>query len=148
MVRVCLVALALVFAASTASTASAGLPQAIQASKASGRPLLLLASSDSCPHCVALKRDLATNPAIAKTVQASFIPVEVKQGTAEWNLLAQNYQVKQGVPQLFIIASNGQQLAHLLGRPQGEGLAKFLKEGVEKAQQQVKQAEAGKAENE
>jgi len=110
--------------------AGAGLPQAVQRSKDTGLPMLVVVTTDTCPHCVALMKRLTSDSAVAPLVQ-QYVPLEIKAGTADHKLWTSNIPpAGGGVPQIYIVSAEGKQIYGGTGNPQGDGLNRILQDGI------------------
>ena len=86
---------------------SDNLSQAQVIARHTGKPILLHFFSDTCPPCKMMDKHTFPNPAIAKTVQDSFIPV--KLNVKHYPREAQMFNV-QSVPTDIVLSPDGQQI--------------------------------------
>ena len=102
---------------------SDNLRQAQELSRQSGKPVLLHFFSDTCPPCRMMENTTFPNPAIAGTVQNSFIPVKlnVKKSPRE----AQMFNV-HNVPMDIVLTPDGQQIKAALGGQDVKSYSRFL----------------------
>jgi len=119
-------------AVSASQASAAGLARAAAFSKETGLPMLVVVSSDSCPHCVRLMQRLSSDPTVVPLVK-QFVPIEVKVGTNDHKLFtSQIPPVGNGVPQVYVVSSSGETVSSTGGAPQGDSLNRILADAIQK----------------
>jgi tetratricopeptide (TPR) repeat protein len=117
------------FLAST-SCYAAGLDLAVAKSKDSGLPLLVIGSGENCAYCVELEKRLSTEPDLQPLV-AQYVPVKLMVDEPDFAAFAQTYKpTGEGIPMIFIISSDGKEIANVSGLPAGDGLKQLLERGI------------------
>jgi len=114
-----------------AAAQGAGLQAAVARSKQTGLPMLVIAVTDTCPHCVKLLRRLQTEPELRQLL-TQYVPVEIKVGSPEWTLWTQQFKPGgQGVPLIYIVSAEGKEIYNKSGAPPGDGVKQLLAMGIE-----------------
>ena len=76
---------------------------------------------------------LNTDPQVGQLVQ-NFVPLKVDAGSQDFQTLARQYKPPgNGIPMLYVIGSNGEELDKVSGAPQGQGLNTFLSRSLSRA---------------
>lgn len=104
-------------------TWSDNLRQAQELSRQTGKPVLVHFFSDTCPPCKMMEKITFPDPAIAKTIQNSFIPV--KLNAKHYPREAQMFNV-QCVPRDIILSPNGQIINSAEGGQDPSHYSQFL----------------------
>lgn len=97
---------------------------AVEQSKTSGKPALVLFTADWCPPCQELKREVLSDETVKSTIDARFTPVVVdlsEQGGPN-DRIAQDYRV-QGIPTLIQFDARGRELKRTHGMGANELIA-------------------------
>lgn len=116
---------------SAAWAQAAGLELAVAKSKESGLPLLVIGATETCPHCVNLEKRLTTEPELQPLV-AQYVPIKVMVDDPDFAAWSQRYRpTGNGVPMIFIVASDGKEIVNQSGAPQGDGLKQLLLQGIQ-----------------
>jgi glutaredoxin len=118
----------------TAQSARAGdLMDAAAKAKKTGLPLFVMFSSSSCKYCVEMKNKLKNEAELNKLIKTQYVFVEADASDAESKKFIEHYKVNvDGVPHTCIVSAQGELVAQAGGLPQGDGLSKLLKEGIDK----------------
>lgn len=91
----------------------AGFTKALEQSKTSGKPLLMVAGADWCPPCKAMEKNMKEDSA-AKAAAANFIyyHIDVDHDKEGWSAWTKKYNKPgNGIPTIYIIKPNGE-MAH------------------------------------
>lgn len=117
------------FAFSWDNTQKEGIPwgdnlrQALEISRQTGKPVLLHFFSDTCPPCKMMESRTFPNPAIAKAVQESFIPV--KLNVRQYPREAKAFNV-QSVPMDLVLSPECHQIQIAVGGQDSHRYSQFL----------------------
>lgn len=116
--------------------------QRIGDAQRTGRPLLVIGTTETCPHCVRLMKQLQGRELFDYT--SRYIPLEVKAGTPEFQQWAKLFPpTGNGVPMIWIVTAQGKELYNKSGAPAGDGVARLLHQGLIAASRQAPAAQAG-----
>jgi len=111
----------------------AGLEAAEAEAKRTGKPLLVIGTSDACSPCKRLKSRLANEPEL-KALMAEYVSLELSYGSPEFRSWISRFRPKgRGIPMIFIVSSDGREIYNGSGVPRGDGLKRVLMMGVEQA---------------
>jgi hypothetical protein len=133
--------------APTGMPGASNLKDALDRSARTGRPLLAMAGSKTCGPCQELLKRLSTDASLAAFL-AAYIPLKLDTDSPEWQTFSQRYQAPgNGIPILFVIRADGQQIYGQSGSHPGAQLPTVLQQGLSQCgtiltDQQVVQAEA------
>ena len=124
----------LAFLVTGASTALALQPAEAESLAAqSGRPLLAVVTSDTCPPCQALKHLLASDAAVRELTEKYVVLNLDNQSTDFQAFLAQHPADYQGVPMVFVLRPDGAMLYGQSGGMTAHGLSDLLKFGLQES---------------
>ena len=125
----CAVFLALVGFASSGS-ASESTDAALAKAKSSGQPLLVIVTSANCGHCIALKARLKSDAAVNRFA-GQYVSAEISANGPEMSAWFQKHKPHgNGLPQVFIVSSQGDDILYTSGNPPGDALPKILALGL------------------
>ena len=101
--------------------------------RSSARPVLYFFTADWCPPCVALKRTVFSDPAVAELIEANFVPVAVddirdenQEASPEVSALAFRFLVSR-IPTLVVSRPGGGPAVSEDGAPVYSRMVEFLK---------------------
>jgi len=111
---------------------SAGeLQAALDRSQATGLPLLVLGTSESCAPCHYLRHRLDTEPAL-KQLLTQYVRVDLKVSDAQYREWTKRFApAGRGVPMIFIVSAKGKEIHNASGAPRGRKLNRLLASGIE-----------------
>lgn len=108
--------------------------QAAQESKKSGLPLFVMFTTQTCPYCIEMKKRLQTEPELNSLITTQYVFVEANTADPTAKQFIEQFKLSiSGVPHSSIVSSKGELLADQVGLPQGDGLLRLLKEGIDKS---------------
>lgn len=97
---------------------------AVEQSKTSGKPALVLFTADWCPPCQELKREVLSDQTVQATIESRFTPVivDLSDRGGPNDRIAQDYSV-QGIPTLIQFDARGKELKRTHGMGANEMVA-------------------------
>lgn len=107
--------------------------QAHSMAAASGKPTLMLFTSQYCPPCEKMRRQVYTQPQVAEMIGTNFIPVKVdltRPGESE-RRAATTYGIEY-IPTLVVVDPRGREIARS-GYQDTEGLMTLLRAALAKS---------------
>lgn len=127
--------------------------QAKAISAQSGRPLLALATRETCPPCQALKHHLASDESVRQLADKYVVLYMDKESSEFQTFLSQHPAEYQGVPMVFVLRPDGASLYGQSGGMTADALKELLQFGLSESgkaltsEQQVKLADNFNASN-
>lgn len=88
------------------------LEEALSASRASGKPVLLDLAAIWCPSCRKLDQKVLSDPAVVEAIRNKYVFTRVEFESATGETVQQKYQVK-GFPTLLVVDGNGDLIRQL-----------------------------------
>lgn len=126
-----LIALGLVYSF-TAPARAVTLAEAVAFSKRSGFPMLVVGTGEGCAPCQALKQRIATDEGL-QPLLGQYVTLVLDVGSEDFRTFAQQYPPSgNGIPMVFIVSAQGEQIHNASGAPQGDGLNQLLAMGIER----------------
>ena len=107
--RLVLAAVAVTLAASQAQAKGLPIDQAMTRSKKTGQPMLVLATTDTCPPCVMLKKRLESEPEL-QPLLSQYVCMDLKVGSTDWMVWCMKHKMGQGTPMVWIVDADGKEL--------------------------------------
>ena len=102
-----------------------------------GKPLLALATRDTCPPCQALKHHLAAD-ANVRALAEKYVVLYMDKESAEFETFLANHPAEYaGVPMVFILRPDGASLYGQSGGMTADGLKDLLKFGLDQSGEQL-----------
>jgi thiol-disulfide isomerase/thioredoxin len=103
------------------------LDAAVVESQRTGKPILAICTSESCPPCRALKQRFATDPEIQQLANTHFVPINLDVGTPDFKTWAAKFGMAgKGIPMIYFVSATGEVLHKQSGAPSGQGLNRLL----------------------
>ncbi len=107
--------------------------EAFALSRQTGKPLLALGTSATCPPCHALKHHLRNEPSI-QPLLTKYIVINMDSSTPEFRSFVRRFPAEvRGVPMVYVIRPDGVMLYGKSGGMRPEGLEKLLSFGLEES---------------
>jgi hypothetical protein len=107
--------------------------QALEKSKATGRPILAFAGSKDCAPCQALLNRLQTDRSLAPLV-TQFVPLKLDTQGNDWQEWARKFPTEGGgIPILYVVRADGTLLYGKSGAKEGAELPLFMAEHLKKS---------------
>jgi thioredoxin 1 len=100
---------------------------ALEESKSSGKPVLVVFSASWCPPCKTMKREVWPDAEVAAAVESGFVPMYVDVDLKQYGPVVQRYNVR-GIPSILILDGEGQVLRQAGSMSRSKTL-KFLEAG-------------------
>jgi len=103
------------------------LDAAVVESQRTGKPILAICTSESCPPCRALKQRFATDSEIQQLANTHFVPINLDVNTPDFQTWSSKFGVAgKGIPMIYFVSSTGEVLHKQSGAPSGQGLNRLL----------------------
>jgi hypothetical protein len=111
---------------SSAVRAETATEQALEQSRLTGKPILAVASRETCGLCQALKRRFASEASL-RPLLAEFVPLHLDVDEPAWQEWARQFPAEGNtLPFLYVIRADGEKLYAKGGAPQGAELPQML----------------------
>lgn len=95
--------------------------QLAQQMRATGKPAMIIAGSESCVYCRQMAQELASNQEI-QPLARQFLVVKVDTESKDWPVLQQAFQFQeQGIPAVFVVRADGKTIYSQAGKPRDMG---------------------------
>ncbi|MCA9263869.1 MAG: thioredoxin family protein [Planctomycetales bacterium] len=130
-----LIAMAVSMTASSvaAQLAATTVADALAASQETGRPLLAIASSPTCPPCLALKHTMATSSLVQVELQR-YVLLQMDSASSEFTHFRQQFPADyQGVPMVYVIRADGTMLYGRSGGMAEQTLQRLLSAATQRS---------------
>lgn len=80
---------------------------ALDESKASGKPVLVVFSASWCPPCKTMKRQVWPDAQVAAAVESGFVPIYVDVDLKQYGPVVKRYDIR-GIPSILVLDGEGQ----------------------------------------
>ncbi len=102
---------------------------ALEESKESGKPVLVMISQESCNYCFFMKSQVFTRPKVARFVNGNFIPVELDLQSDP----IPPYLKPYGTPTFYIVADGGKKVSRpIVGAAKADPFIDRIEKELEK----------------